>query len=389
MPAVNRMEYNQLSSLPTPSYVFSEEEFKERIRRTKELLGSGIRLVYAMKANPFLVDAALEEGISLEVCSPGEERICERAGAEGGRLILSGVNKDREDFSRIIDKYGDAPVYTAESPLQLSMLNELGCEKKTVLSVLLRVTSGNQFGMDPSDAERAVKERGEFKGVRIAGIHYFAGTQKKLAKTLKEIDEMDQFLAELTEKYDYQAEIFEFGPGLYVTYFEGEDVSREYAELSAVAEALRNMRFRGEIAAELGRFLAAPCGYYITAIADCKKNRDTLYCIFDGGIHQINYYGQMMAMKVPHLLTKADGSAQEKCMLCGSLCTTADILVREAYLPDPSVGDRVVFTRCGAYSVTEGISLFLSRDLPAVYTFDGDSFRMRRSHYYTEELNYG
>ena len=98
---------------------------------------------------------------------------------------------------------------------------------------------------------------------------------------------------------------------------------------------------------------------------------------------------QMMGLKVPRLLGKDGGSGPEKSMLCGSLCTTADILDRDAFLPEPAVGDRVVFTRCGSYSVTEGISLFLSRDLPAIYTFDGVSFRKRRNQFNTEELNYG
>lgn len=35
------------------------------------------------------------------------------------------------------------------------------------------------------------------------------------------------------------------------------------------------------------------------------------------------------------------------------------------------VGDRLVFERTGAYSVTEGIALFLSRDLPEVYFWSG------------------
>ena len=39
----------------------------------------------------------------------------------------------------------------------------------------------------------------------------------------------------------------------------------------------------------------------------------------------------------------------------------------------------LVFTRAGAYSVTEGISLFLSRDLPAVYLHRADEFTELRS----------
>ena len=31
-----------------------------------------------------------------------------------------------------------------------------------------------------------------------------------------------------------------------------------------------------------------------------KQNSGVHYCIVDGGIHQLNYFGQMMAMKQPY-----------------------------------------------------------------------------------------
>lgn len=54
-------------------------------------------------------------------------------------------------------------------------------------------------------------------------------------------------------------------------------------------------------------------------------------------------------------------------MICGSLCTFADILVRGLMLSEPEIGDMLVFENIGAYSVTEGSYLFLSRDLPGIY----------------------
>lgn len=44
---------------------------------------------------------------------------------------------------------------------------------------------------------------------------------------------------------------------------------------------------------------------------------------------------------------------------------------KTASLQGLKVGDRLVFERTGAYSVTEGIALFLSRDLPEVYFWSG------------------
>ena len=52
--------------------------------------------------------------------------------------------------------------------------------------------------------------------------------------------------------------------------------------------------------------------------------------------------------------------------LCGSLCTTNDIMVRNYTDADLSVGDVLVFCNIGAYSITEGLNLFLSRDMPVV-----------------------
>ena len=56
--------------------------------------------------------------------------------------------------------------------------------------------------------------------------------------------------------------------------------------------------------------------------------------------------------------------------ICGSLCTVADVLVREVELPVVSRNDVILFHRCGAYSVTEGSVLFLSRKIPEVYLYN-------------------
>lgn len=51
-----------------------------------------------------------------------------------------------------------------------------------------------------------------------------------------------------------------------------------------------------------------------------------------------------------------------------------DILVKALPLPEVEIGDTLCFFNTGAYCVTEGIALFLSRDLPAVFikTPNGD-----------------
>ena len=52
--------------------------------------------------------------------------------------------------------------------------------------------------------------------------------------------------------------------------------------------------------------------------------------------------------------------------ICGSLCTVNDVLVKQMPLKNAKIGDMLVFERAGAYSVTEGIYLFLSRCMPRI-----------------------
>ncbi|MBR4250180.1 MAG: diaminopimelate decarboxylase, partial [Verrucomicrobia bacterium] len=175
--------------------------------------------------------------------------------------------------------------------------------------------------------------------------------------------------------------------GLPVTYFEGESLDEEayYAELSALfAEFFPHTH----LTVEAGRGLAACCGTYLTRVVDVKENRGEKYAICDGGIHQLVYYGQMMAMKRPHLahFPEREG-VEENWNLCGSLCTVNDVLLKQLPVKDLQVGDTFAFFRTGAYSVTEGMALFLSRELPAVYLKDGEDLICLRERQETDGIN--
>lgn len=121
---------------------------------------------------------------------------------------------------------------------------------------------------------------------------------------------------------------------------------------------------------EMGRYLAAPCGTYASRVMDIKNNSDTNYIICDGGIHHLKYHGQTMAMQVPEMEVLNTSAETKPYCICGSLCTVADVLVREVELPIVSRNDVILFHRCGAYSVTEGSALFLSRKMPEVYLYN-------------------
>ena len=80
-----------------------------------------------------------------------------------------------------------------------------------------------------------------------------------------------------------------------------------------------------------------------------------------------------MGMKIPvikHLKKENINGNEEDWSLCGSLCTTADVIVRQVKMKNLEKDDVLAFCNVGAYSITEGIYLFLSRMMPRVILYD-------------------
>ena len=348
----------------TPSYVFDINKLNKRIQYLRNKLPKNVKLCYAIKANTFIIKEMEKNIDRFEVCSPGEYQICREKNIDSNKILISGVYKTPQVIKDMILKDG-VKNYTIESIEQFKLLKEI--EKNEKINVLLRITSGNQFGINEEDAEEIVKNRENFKNMHILGIQYFSGTQKKSIKNLKrELEHVQEFIKELKEKYQYEAEEFEFGPGFPIKYFQNEEFDEEQF-LNEFSNLLEQLNIKETLILEIGRSIVAECGSYITKVVDKKTNKGQNYAILDGGINHIVYYGQSMAMKIPKCeIYPEREETDEKWNLCGSLCTVNDILVKQFPISNLQIGDIIIFKNTGAYCMTEGISLFLSRELPSV-----------------------
>ena len=105
-------------------------------------------------------------GPTFEVCSPGEFRICERVGVPMERIVLSGVYKNPKDMEYVLSTYGGKGVYTVESLQHLQILNDTAVRLGMKITVLIRVTSGNQFGVDEADIRKIILTEQIIRGLR-------------------------------------------------------------------------------------------------------------------------------------------------------------------------------------------------------------------------------
>ena len=373
-----------VSEYGTPTYVYDIGKLMQRIKYIKKQLPEEVDICYAIKANTFVVKELENQVDRFEVCSLGEYKVCKKRGIDEDKILISGVNKSKDEIEYIINN-SKIRLFSIESISQFELIKNL----KEDLKIVIRLTSGNQFGINKEDIEQIIKEVKKYPNIEIEGIQYFSGTQKTSIKVLKkELELLDEFIIELKEKYGYEAKILEYGTGFPVNYFEGKEFDEEefFSEFSSI---LKTLQYKGKIILEVGRSIVASCGYYVTKVIDKKVNNGQNYAIVDGGINHLVYYGQSMAMRLPYmkLYPSRENSEMEKWNIFGSLCTINDILVKQLNAKI-DIGDVLVFENTGAYCSTEGISLFLSRDLPSVVKINEDeSIELIRTHKSTYELN--
>lgn len=379
-----------LNENDTAFYVFDICKLKERVNYLRSMLPESVSLCYAVKANTFIIEPLIGDIDRFEICSPGEATICKELGVPDEQMVISGVYKTPSVIEALVSSSQKEHIYTVESISQFCLLHKLSVEYNRTLRVLLRLTNDSQFGINESEIIDIISRRDEYPTIDFIGIQYFSGTQKTSLKKLKrEVCHLDELLIKLETEYGYKAKELEYGPGFPVSYFESDSIDEEEL-LTGFADLINNMQTKLPVALELGRSIAASCGSYYTHIVDIKRNKEQNYALIDGGMHHIVYYGQHMAMKIPFfkVVGKENNEATDVWNICGSLCSMNDIVTKQAPLPDIEIGDVICFENTGAYCAIEGISLFLSRELPAVYLHYGDEkYECVRRSFETSNFN--
>lgn len=387
---MNEQKIESLCALyGTPLYVFDVPALHARVAQLRRSLPDHVSLCYAVKANPFLIRELCGQVERFEICSPGEAAVCHRLGVPAETQVISGVYKTATDISRMLQHPNGPRLFTVESERQFVLLGRLSARHRVTIQVLLRVGAGSQFGMDEAEIVQLLRRRTDYPYLDIIGLQYFSGTQKASVKRLKrELESLDAFARSLRDEMGFTVRELEFGPGFPVPYFTPDafDEQAFFADFSAL---LNGLRCGAHVTLELGRSIAASCGTYLTRVVDIKRSRGQNYAILDGGMHHLAYYGQQLGMHTPPCrpYPSRRGKAQPW-NLCGALCTVNDILAKQLPVAGLKCGDLFAFENAGAYCMTEGLSLFLSRALPPVVLLQqGGATQLVREALPTDTLN--
>lgn len=352
-----------VEELGTPAYVYAEDDLRARARAYREAFarrGVDGEVLFASKAFPATAAYKLfaEEGLSVDVASGGELHIALVAGFDPARIHMHGNNKSDEEILMaaragighlILDSFDE--IERAERLLDAPM------------KVLIRVTPGvkpsthdfittgqldSKFGFgagDASGAAAAIERVLASDRLELVGLHAHIGSQ------IFELEPYRLAIAALGELAGDWCKVVDVGGGLGVAYT-SEDRPPAIDDYVGVKVAgVREVFGEGvRMLIEPGRSLVANAGVTAYRVGTVKEIPGVrTYIAVDGGMSD-NLRPMLYGSRYEALI--ADRAAAEPdttVTVAGMHCESGDVLVRDAQLAAPAVGDVLVTPATGAY----------------------------------------
>ncbi len=386
----------------TPFYLYHGETVVERVRRVRGALGTEVS--YSVKANPSLGVCQLiarEMAAGAEVASSGELAVARAAGFEPEDIVFAGPGKTDDELKRVVQEgiFAD----NVESLGEIERLAQIAAGMGRKIGVGLRINPAaqlmgsqmrmggtvGQFGMDQAELEEAVEKTLSHPDLILRGIHVYTATQVfEVEPLLEHCRNIFEIALEAADYAGHPLEMIDFGGGFGVPYFE----KMSEFDLERFGEGFRELlstyrsdpRLEGcRFLFELGRYLVADAGVYVTRAVDVKRTRGKTFVVTDGGMNHhltaTGNMGQVFRKSYPLLnLTRMGGVPEEGIAVAGPCCTPLDMFGSNIPLADPEVGDLIGVFYSGAYGFSASNLGFLSHPAPAeVLLWQGEAHQLR------------
>jgi diaminopimelate decarboxylase len=384
----------------TPCYVYDQQRLLSNYQRLREAFDRAARALgyarpiafnYAVKANanPALLQTLRAAGAGFDVVSGGELRAALRAGAAAGNIVFAGVGKtDAELIEALEQRIGWVNV---ESAQELDVLSTLAVERGLCQRVALRINpgvdphthaylatgkTGSKFGIEIDEALGLVRNRADFGGVSIEGLHVHNGSMISEAGVFAESAGVMIDVLSRCRALGLAITDLDMGGGFGVAYQPGQPepdldaIAREVVSLAARAGV--NLQF------EPGRFIVADAGLLVTRVLYTKMSGGLTYAVVDAAMNDLirpALYQAKHAVSHVH----ARGCAHPRPVeIVGPVCESGDFLAHAVPLCQPGRGDLLKIEHAGAYGMSMASNYNL-RPRAAEVLVDGASWRVVRA----------
>jgi diaminopimelate decarboxylase len=343
----------------TPAYVVAEDDLRHRARTfVRELAGRhrDYDVLFASKAFPCtaVYRVLAQEGLACDVASGGELALALWGGFEPERIYFHGNAKSDAELREALEA-GVGHV-VLDSFDDFARLERIAAELGRRQEVLIRVTPGvagethqaistgqadSKFGFSVPDAREAIVRMASVPHLSLVGLHFHIGSQ------LLELEPFRAAVRAIATLGEFP--LYNLGGGLGVAYTAAQRPPSiaEYVEalVSAVHDEFGEDK---RLLLEPGRALVANTTVTLYTVQTVKRNVSTWVAV-DGGMSD-NLRPMLYGAEYEAIIADRPlAAATERCQVAGKHCESGDVLIQDAGLPEPSVGDVLVTPATGAY----------------------------------------
>ena len=368
----------------TPLFVYDNNIVGAQIARFKGAMADGVALHYSVTANPYepLLEFLGRYVDGFRIVSSGELKLLQQARLAGIPMNFAGPGKRDEELEAAVKAGATISIESeGEARRVIGAAERVGICPKIAVRVtppftmedgrVTLVCSASPFGVDAERVPALVAGLIE-AGTDWRGLHMFTGAQCLDADALAEVHRLTIAQAgELAEAIDAPIPELNLGSGFDVACRAGE----ESLDIDKVARALNQtlcntprLLATTRFTIELGRWLVAEAGVYLTRVLDRTESCGQTFLTTDGGGHHLigatGGLGERGRANYPIAVANRFGAApEEQVTVTGCLCTPFDVLGDEVGLPHADVGDLIAIFCAGAYGLSASPLAWESRPL--------------------------
>lgn len=381
----------QQQGQPLCAYLYDLKALEQHIKQMRHVLPNNVELFYAAKANPSApILRTLAPYIDgFEAASGGELNHLHQQQLNKP-LIFGGPGKMPNELEQAVQLNVDA--IHVESITELQRIGALTKKLNKPASIFLRMNidigditlsklamggKPTPFGLDESELNNALMYLRDFPLIKLKGFHFhLMSHQLEVGRHLALMERYFQVVKEWKEKYSLEDLTINLGGGMGINYQDQEQHFPwvefcDKLEFLIAKEQLQDWTLRFEC----GRYISAPCGYYVMEVLDIKQNLGENFVIARGGTHHFRtpaaqgHNHPFKIIKNKQSPTISNPIEQTTATLVGQLCTPKDVLARNQDIEHIDIGDYVVFTLAGAYAWNISHQNFLMHEPPVFHYF--------------------
>jgi diaminopimelate decarboxylase len=387
----------------TPTYAYDLIHLRSQVAKLRANLPPAIDILYSLKANASLGLCGFIAGCGLgaDVASAGEMLTAVEAGFPPDRIFVSGPDISPTMLAQLravpaalvsIDSLGGLRNLTASTeawspdgaPARRALLR---MRPNFCSFAACAAGPDSRFGLLMEELPHC-QEHLASRGIQLVGFHIFSGSQVLDAAAV--IHHLRGALEQSLRAADVlgiEPELINLGGGFGIPYGPGDSE----LDLAAVGEALQSLLDRAapaRLVIELGRYVVAQAGWYLTAVIAHQTHQGRQAVVVDGGSHQRgDLCGLGLRRKaVPPVPLKPRPSSSVATDVLGCLSLPADVLAEASALPPLSVADVLAFPNAGAYGLTASPLLFHGHPAPAEVAFAGGVIEQIRARSPTKSI---